>query len=450
MNIHRKKIDYINKEAFRLVGLVKEMKEDEKKLTELKGSVKHQDYLDLSNNIKNRPITISGRLFNKTISRKICENHKCYGFDKVGYLEFDKFTINLHNDNSINKLVGKEFIDNIAFDWIIKTYKIKQAESNFMELLIEQINLSIKEYKIYYPIYYLDIGKPFNIGDVKFDFFSKEQYDKFVNNFSSLDSENKENPYEALRHKYQGKVFCSCVVKSERNKAKEIALEKCSLAVDILKICSDTIDFPFAKLSFDIDSRTRENIKNEVLIQETSDLNNFNTDIYRLPAQHVINDRDWELILKRNLGIFQQFISRLETNHTELESLILNAIKRFGNALSISNLHQRIVELFTILESLLLKNQDLPIIDSVTKYCSKLVFKKPQDRKELIRLLKEMYSVRSAIIHHGINKEFAIDNLRKLQIVIKLLIIQLINKSEKHKTKLTIIDEIDEAILKAY
>ncbi len=450
MNIPRKKIEYINREAFRLVDLVKELKEDENNPTELIGSLKHQDYLDLSENIKNRPITIKGTIFNKTTSRKICENQKCYGFDRISYQEFDKFTNNIHNDNSINRLVSKEFIINIAFDWIIKTYKIKQAESSFMELLIEQINLAIKEYKISYPIYYLEIGKSFNIGDVKFEYFTKEQYDNFVNNFSSLNSENKENPYEALRHKYQGKVFCSCIVKSERDKAIEITLKKCSLAVDILKICSDTVDVPFAKLSFDIDSRTRENIKNEVLIQETSDLNNFNTDIYRLPAQHQIYDRDWELILKRNLGIFQQFISRLETNHTELESLIINAIKRFGNALSISNLHQRIVELFTILESLLLKNQDLPIIESVTKYCSKLVSKSPQERKKIIQLLKNMYSIRSAIIHHGINKEFEIDHLRKLQIVIKLLIIQLIHKSEKHKTKLTIIEEIDEAILNAY
>jgi hypothetical protein len=450
MNINRKRIEYVNKEAFRLVGLIKETEEEKEKPTELKGSVKHQNYIDLSNNLINTPITISGTLFNKTISRKVCENQKCCGFDRVSFQQFEKFVNNLHKDNSIKQLVSREFVDKVVFDWIIKTYKIKQTESSFSEIFIEKINLAIKEYKIYYPIYYLEIGKAFHIGDVTFDFFTKEQFDNFANNFSSTNSEKRENPYEVLRDKYQGKVFCSCIVKSERNRAKEIALEKCSIAVDILKICSDTIDFPFAKLSFDIDSRTRENIKNEVIIQETSDKNNFNTDIYRLPAQHEINDKDWELILKRNLGIFQQFLSKLETNHTELENLILNAIKRFGNALSNSNLHQRIVELFTILESLLLKNQDLPIIDSVTKYCSKLVFKNPKDRKELIRLFKEMYTIRSAIIHHGINKEFEMDNLRKLQLIIKLLIIKLIDLSKKHETKLTIIDEIDEAILNAY
>ena len=74
------------------------------------------------------------------------------------------------------------------------------------------------------------------------------------------------NPYEDMRKEYQGHVFVSYEVNAEIEKAKSIALEECSLAVDILKMCSDTTDIPQLKLSFDIDNRTRENIKNQILV----------------------------------------------------------------------------------------------------------------------------------------------------------------------------------------
>ena len=145
---------------------------------------------------------------------------------------------------------------------------MSKASSNFSDFLLSNIRDSIKDYKIRFPIYYLDFVKEFKIGGVDFDFFTKEQFDVFIKNYQNTYPERETNPYLNLKPKYQGQVFCSHTIKAEKNKAKEIALRKCTFAIDILKICSTTLNFPQYKLSFDIDARVRENIENKVTHME--------------------------------------------------------------------------------------------------------------------------------------------------------------------------------------
>lgn len=61
-----------------------------------------------------------------------------------------------------------------------------------------------------------------------------------------------------------------------------------------------------------------------------------------------------------------------------------------------------------------------------------------------------MYEVRSSFVHHAKEKDFEIDDLRKIQITVHTLIGKLIEKSYKFKMKSEILNEIDDAILDAY
>jgi hypothetical protein len=365
--------------------------------------------------------------------------------------EFQKLINEILKDKDINSLISKDFIERKAFYWFLKTYKDKKAESNFSSYILNEMQNSIEELKVHYSMLYLNISHPFQIGNVKFEFFTKAYFDSLVNNFRINNPEKLENPYESMRNDYQGKVYATYVVKAESEKAKEIALEQCSLAVDVLKMCSDTIDLPQARLSFDIDSRTKESIRNEVLLTRPKSIDpTFSINIYRLPTEHRITEQEWGRMKLRQIADFHNFLLSLKGENSELEKLILNGIKRYGNAISNSNIHQRVVELFTILESLLLPNKNTPIIDSVCKYCSKLVFKQPNNRKDIIELLRSMYDVRSSLIHHAKEITFPIDDLRKLQYTVIILLANLIKKCEKHKTKQSLLTEIDDAILSAY
>jgi len=453
MTINEKKREYIDKEIFNILDLFEESESDvfEKPKSEKSGSSAQKIPIAWSHKLVDTPIVVSQTNFNNVVAKKECYSGKCIGLNTTNYARLLKLTDTIYQEKSIGNCISKEFIESKIFEWLIKTYKAKKVETTFSYAMLDEFQKALKNYKFHFPILYLDLNKPFQIGNVYFGYFTKEYLTSLNEYHRKKNPETYKDDFEGLRANYQGKVFVSYKIKAERQKAEEIALAHCSLAVDILKMCSETTDVPFIELGFDIDSRVKVNPQSETIVCDAdNELEGFNISLARPTHHHKIDDKEWEHIIQRQITDFHKFLISLTEDLSEMQKLIINSIKRYGNAISNKNLHQRIVELFTILESLLLLDKNSPIIDSVCKYCSKLVFKKVEDRKFLIDLLKTMYDVRSNLIHHGKEISFDIDHLRKLQYTVIMLLSELIAKTEKHKTKQSLLQEIEDAILEAY
>ncbi|MBK6625013.1 MAG: hypothetical protein IPO46_09525 [Chitinophagaceae bacterium] len=452
MKLDDKKKKYIEKEAFNILALIEETEEKSKVARPDTGSSNQKIPFDLTDKLVNSPIIISQTDFESVISKKQCFNGKCIGLNIENYKRLVKLNDTIHKEKSINQVISKEFIEDKIFDWLISTFKNKKADKSFANFLMDELENSLKAIKYHFPTLYLDINKPFEIGKVSFNFFTKEYFNYLEEHYKKKDPEKYRDDFSEFRKKYQGMVYVAYSVKAESSRGEEIAFEKCSLAVDVLKMCSETTDFPNVELGFDIDRRVNINPQNEVFVcNAENELDDLKLNLSRPKHHHKIDDKEWERIISRQAPDFHNFLLQIETCElSELQQLIINSIKRYGNAISNKNLHQRIVELFTILESLLLLDQNSPIIDSVCKYCSKLVFKKVEDRKYLIALLKSMYEVRSSLIHHGKEKKIELTHLRQLQYSVVMLLSTLITKTDQHKTKQSVLNEIEEAILNAY
>ncbi len=72
------------------------------------------------------------------------------------------------------------------------------------------------------------------------------------------------------------------------------------------------------------------------------------------------------------------------------------------------------------------------------------------DRNAITKLLKDMYDVRSGWLHHAEQNKFEMNDLHKLQRAVHSLLIVLIQKSQTHTDKQSILSEIDDAIIEAY
>lgn len=452
IKIPQKRIEYIDKEAFRIVGEMKDLSNPPPSKSELKGSAKEKGVIDLTVKLIDAPMrTSSVSITGEKVNWKEYYNGRCCGFEKELYQDFLKLVKTIEKDETVNSKVSLEFLLENCFDWFIETYKNQKTKSTLSDFIIQKIQESVKEYVIQYPVLYLEVEGFITVGKAKIEYYTKEYLEKLEQRFLTQNPERKEeNPYEFIKKELQGEVLISYKIKAENKKAKEIAYEECSLAIDVLKLCSLTTDIPNYRLSFDIDRRTTENLKNRVIYIESSKPDQFIFDLYRIPNEYKIDGKEWESMLQKQLPDFHNFLLIKDKYDTELKRLIVNSIKRYSTAISKTDLNQRVVELFTILESLLLKDENVPIIESVCNYCSKLVFQNVQDRKHLISLLKRMYSVRSAMVHHAIKKEFEMNDLRQLQVTVLILISQLIKRLEKYHTKISILQEIDDEILKAY
>jgi len=442
MNDHKQA--HVDKEAFALVELltVKEIIAESTPSKKETGSISEQEPIMTLNNVTNYIKTRGNERYQNVGNKEI-------GFDEQTGKRFQKFVTTLHNDNNIKTIISRKFIESKAWEWIFQTKRDAKANCNFSNYILSEMENAIETHKFYFNIVYLNIETPFTIGRVEFGYFTSEYFEKYSEAFAQHQP-NEENPYIWMKTHYKGNVYAATTISAEKEKAEEIALEICSLSMDVLKICSNTIDFPHAPIHFDIDRRSRINPQSEVVVESPDFVKGLHTNLSRPAYPYSLDNAQFDYIKTRRLNIFHNFILTLSTDPSELEKLVVQGIKRLATALSNENHFQRIGELFTILESLLLINEDSPIIDTVSKYSSKLITKDKETRKTIIKTLKDMYKVRSSWVHHAKEREFQLTELASLQKIVHALLLSLIAKTKTHKMKKELLEEIDDAILGAY
>jgi hypothetical protein len=441
MNLPGKKRDYLDLEVYQLVSLIETSEFTTMQRVEYV-SEKDDSVIDLSDKFMGALIT-KEKVNSEVVSIKSSEGNICRELKPETYNRYIKFVNTILKSTEINPYVSKKFLMNLVFDYIIEAHKLNKSEGNFSDFLVDKIEKEIKEYKIYFSIHNLEVFLPLTIGKVQLGLLER--------NIVVADNIKKDaNSVEFFKKKYGKQLFASYTVKAEKEKAIELAFSECSLAIDILKICSDTMDDPNCKISFDIDSRVSEALTAEIIVKNTFVENDINIIQHRIPNFHQINNEYIKRLTLRNFNFFHNFLLTLGVEKTELQQLCVNAIRRFGKALTSNNLNQRVVELFTIMESLVVPNPQSNIQESLTLYCSKLIHSEKEDRIKLIKLIKKMYDVRSAYIHHAVEKDFDVNDLQELQQSVQALIGNLIQKSRQYQNKSSILKEIDDAILGAY
>jgi hypothetical protein len=452
MNLNEQFISHINNKSKDIVSLIqkKEISQKEGSKQTSLGSDKHKKVIDLTDKIDSSQPTIQrGELYNgKTVEIWVKFINYKIGLGKNKYTDFLKFITSLYKNREIKKVTTFEYLEKIVFDWIISSYQ-KTALISLIDYIITDIKKSTVNRTYCFPILNLDIFSNIKIGDVILKYFTKENFDELYQIKTEKDIEDYRATIEGLRHQYQGMVVASIELEGISEKSKEIALEKCLLVIDILKICSDTLDNPDLPLSFDIDSRAKEQLFSQCIKHDIGSFNNLLIDYNRVSFSHKIDHSYLTRMLGKDLSKLSKFIFHQYENN-ELAELLINAIKNFSEALSNKDLNKRIVDLFSIFESLLLPNEKAPIQESLKKYGTKLISKSPEQRSYLMKLFVRLYDIRSSMVHHGKRKEIKLIDLAKLQIALWVLIIVLIKKTDEHSSKTTIFKEIDDAILKAY
>lgn len=444
INEHKQK--HLNKEVLKYISAVQVAEFDptpipDNSLNSIShnGSVSEQKILDFTS-FESKVVIISKKLGQTVVSKSFnfVEEGISYHITKSHYQNYLNFVNQIYKEKKISDLICFSFLEKIVFKYIIDTKITGHACKDFCAYIIDEISNCVKEFEVHFKILYLDIGSNFKFGNVNFEYVDQNYFQ----------GNRKLEYYEDFR----GNVFVSTIVKAEKGKAQEIAFKKCSLAVDCLKLFFDIIIIPEDRLSFDIDCRTKESEENEVIFFENSDRSKISTSNYRIPTHQNMSSQQFKIFEERGIAKYNLFLKQIDEkeNLTELELSIVNSIQLFAKALYQNNLNQRIVELFTQLESLVLSSSNEPILNSLTKYISKLVTRNIEERKFIISLLKEMYGIRSSYIHHAKEQQINIENLGKFQFCIHNLISKLIELSTSHDTKATILKQIDDAILEAY
>lgn len=437
---------HFNIKAYQLVGLLEDG-EDVPDTPDLeKGSLPNKFSFDMSDQLdRSRPMTVSSTDgINKITLHQLYQGRKI-GFNIENYSLFIKFLKEVYKKKEISNKIAYDFLYDATFEWAINTYKNKRAEYEYCTFIADKIQNSIRNLKFSFEIPYLEIERSFLLGKVLIEYLTPDFFDFHQARMREL---NPEEDFNLIREKYQGRVFATYEVRGvERNKAEEIALKECCLAMDVLKLFSPTVMKPEWHVSFDISNRVVTHHENDFFVQDLDDQNqlmlNFFSGVnpYRFTEIHIEH-------IEKLSKHFVNLIGFKQPN--ELQQLVLNSLSRFSEAISHKSIHRRIVDLCTIWESLLLKDNLAPVISSVSNYGSKLVRKTIPERKEFISLMKDMYEIRSAMVHHAKAKALNLDKVAKFQLDTINLMETLILLSKRIPSKVDLLSEIDDSMHGAY
>lgn len=443
MNLPKQLLDYIDNKSSDLISLLCTKIEENKDRGPIQsvGSISEKITLDLSGKID----VAKDQLYSTTdyrghkIDSWLATKDRHIGYDESAYKEFSKFISSLYVKFEINSITSKDFIESIVFDWLV--HNEEYSSVNLSSHIVERISAAATTKKYSFPILYLEIPGIIKIGDVEIGYLTKKDFDEI----EEIAVKNGNEKPTALREKYQGAVVARTIQFGESEKAKELAFERCSLVIDVLKLHSKTMYIPDSWSDFNLDLKARSVNMRTIFSQASDNFKDFSISMHAAARITQIGFDDIKKMRELRMDAFGAFISE-KGPRNEISQMIINSIQNFADAISNRDLHKRISELFSVYESLLVPNKQAHILESLKKYGSKLVHNTPTERTTFKQLLTKLYDVRSNLVHHGERKDFTHEELVRLQIGLISLIFNLIQLSKKHNTKELVLKEIDDAI----
>ncbi|MBO7267207.1 MAG: hypothetical protein J6V12_05530 [Bacteroidaceae bacterium] len=355
-----------------------------------------------------------------------------YIIEKEAWKSVEECINDFYKLQSIKNKISKDSLRILILSWLFDVREKEQITVDFSRHIEEGLEKLVKEYVVYFPIPYLS---------------SINTY-KFSNDISlgRLSNKQLENSPVSIRGEYtENTTFIYTNLSGEKELVAERAYERCSLAIDIIKICYLTFYFDQPKVCLDIADNIPYSPIYRCFIQETSSDTlhiNIGVNAHLLKLDNVIRN-----IEEHCINDYKIFIDRIfNQTKTELEEILIAAIKAFSNALSHTNDYDRVVDLCSILDSLILVDENIGIKQSLKRYVPLIISDIPDIRKIIRNNIEKMYEIRSQYIHHR-KTEIKISKRKKHEynnIVFNLLTeFVIMANSEKYKTARDVIKKID-------
>jgi hemin uptake protein HemP len=383
---------------------------------------------------------------------KVYEYNSILGFDQLVKIEHDGNTYYLEEQGkiiltqllreipkSVKDICSLEAIELQIYYWLIDvkiSNKISLELSAFLEIEIEKLK---KRCNVEFPITNLHIETSFSIGNVIFDYYTKEKFIEIWNETPSPKGTLDE--FLNTVSKFFGRVYASYSIYAEHDKSIDIAFEKVSFAIDVLKLFTPVIGHSDTVCVIDLDRRLNYNLSSETIVISEKNLTlNFSAKNNPL----FFSQNDLKHAKEYGLDIFSNFL--LASPPSDLRNLLYYSIQLFANAVSTENLYLRSILLISCIECVLLKDSyEGQMTKKVKTRFIKLILKHAplNGKKKVEDSLEHVYNLRHDTIHKGIKSPIDYIEYSKIQFFIRLMLIIIIQKYLYHYRKEDLIDEID-------
>lgn len=442
IEIHPKARENYNIKAEELLSLVKEIKIDESNKKPASNSELYTSAIITDKDIIGE-IKFSYRNgFGEDKGRAFHQGKQRFGIIDKNYEIFSVFARNIYSYKSINEVVSLKYIKENLFDWIKATY-LEGMKLNYCDYLVKGIEENINDYVIWVPVPFTIISKPFRIGKIFFQTLTEKNIDEWFNFKTMSDvedpiqSQNIEKLKLQIKEDFQGYAVGIFKCKAEASRAEELAFENISNSLSMLRVFSP------ANLAHEIINGAYE-YGHKMMRTKSFFISKDEGISY---TSGVIDNLYWG-IKPEDINWMSGYFKKLDgllnvTEVNKFQEKVFESLVIYSKSSLKLELSDRILYTLVALETMLLKNTSEPIQQSIGERLAFIIGEDVNDKKDIVKNIKDTYAIRSKFIHHGVIIEENTELLRKFMLTTWQFFLKLISLVDKYNSKDEFLDDID-------
>ena len=399
--IHPEAINALNNKAEELIKLVKQQdapRPDEKNQL----SDRHPSHIIHSKDIIGEIKMSYTNAFGDDLGFVFHSQQQRYGILGQAYGGLVKYAEEVQKQKRYCHVLSKKYLLANLKIWIEKRYK-NDENDDFISFIEKRSEESIRQCEIWIPIPYTEIANDFSLGKVKIRRMTKEIIDGWFKTDTIVNDKELKTKIDKykndIRCKHQGFAAVVCECKAEPIKAKEIAFDLASDSLSVLRLFSPS------SFSSRLICGAYEYGQNLVETRNVFILYPNNKEI---SESRELLDRGihWKVPSNISQMLSDGEMSGLNEillidNKNDFQMKYYEALKIYSKQTLKRNPFDKILYILVALESILLRNDTEPIQQNLSERIAFTIANNVDDRKKIIKNIKDIYSIRSKYVHHA-------------------------------------------------
>lgn len=341
--------------------------------------------------------------------------------------------------------VSLEFVENTIFNWVKLNYQ-KDVTIDLTTYLKEKCQEAIKEHEIWIPVSGLHVESNLVVGKVLIRTVTRTMLDEWIDRDrpfvpSKMTQVQFEEYSKKERKNIQGFAAIVTKVCAEPNRAFEIAFDLADEAISILRALSPYNLSPTRLCYCAPLGRQNEQTYQYYHVCCEKIVHEKKGTLDKAYQPWFLNKQGIQILKESGLDILGEVL-QLE-DKSNFQRVALNSLALYSKSCLMRELSDKLVYILVALETLLLKNENEPIQQNIAERMAFVVGQTVDERKTIVKLVKEIYGLRSRFIHHG-NTINDIEVLKKFMFHSFLFFVNISLSITQYSTKELFIERLEE------
>jgi hypothetical protein len=394
----------------------------------------------------NGSTTVSYR--GETKSRYFEFEEQKYGLSEISHIHLIKVASTIQSLSAFREICSCEYVQKIIFLWLTRKFCDDKFTIEFTLFFIESLNSDVIETTTWIPIANLEVEISFKIANSEIRPISKKIIDVWSEMFNAVKNDEKSSVGSVSHHiktEFQGLAAVVTTVTAESSYAKQISIENAQTIISVLSIFSGAVLIPDIKCLTNLKGFEHEAVSNAFIEfnRKQGQVFTFESAIAEKAATRTMRLSKKDIAELQAIGLDKLSSLLIKKSLSEFERQVLHSVLLYAKAAFTSDPTEKIIYILTSLESLLLKSDTEPIQHNLSDRFSIFYGKDINEKKELIKILKEIYEIRSRYLHHGQSRG-ELDLISNFLWHVRLFYLKLLHFTESYTSKEQFLTSIDD------